>query len=622
MKKRRLGFTLTELIIVIVIIGILAAVMIPSVTGYIKKAKVSKGVQEARELTEVLAAEAIYQDRDYFEAYEIENICKEVDLELVSQLEDYRFWYDAASNQVKYLSMKEAFGSAVSAANSASQNCIEALSSAHPSYRYVDKYDDELTDLVSTIRSLPAKAKEGMSSSDKLNPNTVINKMDELFNRVLNNFSNNKIKGLDNKSSIVNYVAYFDTVNSVYVDDDCMYNKAYISSSVNNALIYDNVNPSSTSGKATITISNVVFTPGIENIPQAGLSTTSTAQNLEVIISQDIIIPDTVNSITINAFTNIVSCQAIVLKADQFNDEILSNGIGEIGTPSRTAISNRGTNINYITLKLGKDVFINYNQAEIRYNNNNTQSYYLDDNKVISLGDDKVYFIDDEFVKTSQDITDEEYLSSYLIPNLTFNNESNDIDFSKIEKVMIKRSLYKNICVYSAVLIDNTLNGYKVESFGYLTDIDWNIKQQFKVTNDSATIEVFLPRYVFNFANFSDAKIAVTITPQVIKTADMMGLDGDVVHVYNGLAMSNHKIVLNINEGVYDSATGMYKYTRTLNGLKSNDDYRVVIDSVSEQCNQITIDEIAIYQGNNFDEQSSKEDNVSQGIQYLFIRKY
>ena len=59
LKNNKKGFTLTELIIVIVIIGILAAVLIPSLTGYIKKAKVSKGTQNARNITTLLTGEVI-----------------------------------------------------------------------------------------------------------------------------------------------------------------------------------------------------------------------------------------------------------------------------------------------------------------------------------------------------------------------------------------------------------------------------------------------------------------------------------------------------------------------------------------------------------------------------------
>ncbi len=56
-NKQRKGFTIVELVIVIAIIAILAAVLIPTFSNIIYKAKVSKDTQLIRNLNTALAAD-------------------------------------------------------------------------------------------------------------------------------------------------------------------------------------------------------------------------------------------------------------------------------------------------------------------------------------------------------------------------------------------------------------------------------------------------------------------------------------------------------------------------------------------------------------------------------------
>lgn len=68
--KRNKGFTLVELIVVLVILAILAAILVPALLGYIDRAKEHQYIVEARDLmvaSEVAIMEAYAKEGDSFE---------------------------------------------------------------------------------------------------------------------------------------------------------------------------------------------------------------------------------------------------------------------------------------------------------------------------------------------------------------------------------------------------------------------------------------------------------------------------------------------------------------------------------------------------------------------------
>ncbi|MEG1923433.1 MAG: prepilin-type N-terminal cleavage/methylation domain-containing protein, partial [Clostridia bacterium] len=104
MKKRK-GFTLVELMIVIVIIGILAAVIIPTVTNAIEKAKFSNDQSDAKNMNTVLAMYCAENNIDMklLEAPEVRAIVSsgEKNYTFNPKSKTSTFWYNQAEGKIE-----------------------------------------------------------------------------------------------------------------------------------------------------------------------------------------------------------------------------------------------------------------------------------------------------------------------------------------------------------------------------------------------------------------------------------------------------------------------------------------------------------------------------------------
>ena len=128
MKNKKKGFTLVELIVVLAILAILAAMLVPALTGYIDKANEKKAIAAARQyaiaaqsvvsdsyadnksITEIVAAnKEVSSIKVGDTAQELNSVTYDDDFKKLAELKDgdkCTFKFDAGSHQMTYGSVE------------------------------------------------------------------------------------------------------------------------------------------------------------------------------------------------------------------------------------------------------------------------------------------------------------------------------------------------------------------------------------------------------------------------------------------------------------------------------------------------------------------------------------
>ena len=503
MKARKRGFTIVELMIVIVIIGILVAIIVPAVTGAIDKANLTKLQAEVKSMNTQLLIESIFDSVYAYRPEEVEEMLEGLGFDLGSTPKGYSLWYNQEKNEIILAKTEEMFAGGSSAVQAAFDYSrlpvrIEAVT-ANRNLLYIDKTPSDIRTYIDSMRNLMNDSAAGTAYETMSN---VENRLAEIRNTVNSSSLSENIK----KAVTDRLDTDFAPDTTLFVSDDYMINKK----------VLEAVAP------VTVKINNILFQNGIKVVPKM-------ENNMGVTIEADFIIeiPNSVAIVSAGAFNHLAEGCTLQVSSKT----LLDNNSFIPGTIKISYVEDQYREISY--LELGSDISISYSQAEGMLSGGSVEEI----TEIIPADKAKGY------------------LSRYLIPSLAIEvGEGSRINnVSKLVSFVIRRQKFGNLTKIMAVAViekDGEMYGYKLDNIGYITNADayttrgdilckaagvWQYDQASKTGNPSFSLG--FPSGITELANYKGAEVeieySVTAT-RMDKTMSQFGTPVYTVHKTDG----------------------------------------------------------------------------------------